>query len=111
MMLSPWLFMDRQRVLGTLRATGSRDPDVLHAMKTSLLLTARFPRLAGASLMILGVLASFTVIGPLAGGPVIRGAVIGIPLVLAGGWLRHRGNVNLATIEAACEEYAKAPLA
>ena len=34
---NPFTKIDKQSVIGTLKATGSRDPDILHAQKQKLL--------------------------------------------------------------------------
>ncbi|MEO8451543.1 MAG: hypothetical protein ABI647_17245 [Gemmatimonadota bacterium] len=92
---NPFSKVDKQTVIGTLKATGSKDPDVLHAQKTTILTTVKFGRLAGALLMFCGVLLTLTILG----------AFLGIPAFLIGWWFRSRGSKNLATVEEGYSEY------
>jgi hypothetical protein len=92
---NPFAIVDRQTVIGSLKAIGSHDPDVLYAEKTLLRSAVRFPRIAGTLLILLGVLVSLTRVGRL----------IAIPLVLAGWWFRRRGNRNLAAVESGFAEF------
>lgn len=96
---SPFVTVDRQDVIGTLKATGSRDPDVLYAQKKTLLQAVRFPKMAGTYLMIVGALCTALVLL----------AFIGIPLLIAGWWLRRRGVRNIETVEAAYSEFVASP--
>ena len=92
---NPFAKVDKQTVIGTLKATGSKDPDVLHAQKTTILTTVKFAKLAGALLMLCGVLLTLTIIG----------AFLGIPAFLFGWWFRSRGNNNIRTVEESYSEY------
>jgi hypothetical protein len=100
----PFARIDREAVLGSLRAAGSRDPDLLHAQKLALLRTVRFPKLAGTSLIAVGALS-----GAGLGALSARLAAVGIPVLLAGWWLRRRGARNVATVEATYAEFLRAP--
>lgn len=93
---NPYSALDKQRVIGTFRATGSHDPDVLDARKERLMSVVGFPKPAGTFLIGLGAVTSLTVIG----------AIVGIPMVVAGVWLRRRGVRNIASVQAGFEEYA-----
>lgn len=87
--------VDKQWVIGTLKALGSRDPDVLHAARIKLLSAVGVSRIVGAGVAGLGVLV--IVVAPtrwLSG-----------PLLLAGWWLWRRGVRNVAAVEAGCAEY------
>jgi Family of unknown function (DUF5362) len=95
---NPFLSLDKQTVIGFLKSTGSRDPDVLHTQKVSLLSAARFPKIAGIYLMVLGALMTVLILT----------AFIGIPLLILGWWMRRRGVRNLATVEEAYGEYLAA---
>jgi hypothetical protein len=92
---NPFLKMDKSMVLGFLKSTGSRDPDVLHTQKASLMSAARFPKVVGIYLMILGGLMTLLILT----------AVIGIPLMILGWWMRGRGNKNLKIVEETYNEY------
>ena len=92
---NPFIQVDKQTVIGTLKATNSRDLDVLHATKRNLISNVSFPRLAGNWFMFLGALLSLTIIG----------LFIGIPFLLAGWWLRSRGTKNVKEVESAYSEY------
>ena|SRR5437867_3299279 len=85
----------RQHVLGALKATGSRDPDVLFATKEALLDPVRPLRIIGLWGYVAGGLATALVLT----------AFLGIPLIVFSWWMRRRGKRNLETIEAAYAEY------
>jgi hypothetical protein len=87
--------LDKQTVIGTLKARGSRDFDVLYAQKTSMLSLSTDLRTYGLVAMIAGGLASLTLIL----------AAIGIPFALFGWWLRHKGSKNIEIAEEAFNEY------
>ena len=92
--------LDEQTVIGTLRARGSKDFDVLYAQKDSMLAGSRALRSYGLVAMIVG--------GLIAGGLAsltLSLAVVGIPVALAGWWLRHKGNTNIQITEEAFNEY------
>ncbi len=96
---NPFAILDKESVIGTLRATGSHDPDVLDARKAELIARVKAPKFAGLLLLLLGGGASRT----------LGGALIGIPMLLAGGWLWYLGARNAATIEAGFTEYVNWP--
>ncbi len=98
LMPSPLLKIDRQGVLGHLKSAGTHDPDVLHASKAQLLQAVKFPRTVGTYLMLLGVLLTLTILG----------AVLGIPLLIAGWFVRRRGVNNVRTVETTYAEYTRA---
>jgi hypothetical protein len=93
---SPFLKLDRQSVIGYLKATQSKDPDVLHTQKAHLVSVAKFPKYVGVYLIVLGALMTVLIIT----------AIIGIPLIGLGWWMRRRGVQNLEVVEAAYAEYA-----
>ncbi len=98
----PFAKLDRQGVLGTFKANGSRDTDVLYSQKAELLAQQKNFRLIGMVLMIGG--AFFTVTFIL--------AIAGIPLAIFGWWLRAFGTKNIAAIEQGYADYlASAQLA
>jgi hypothetical protein len=57
---------------------------------------AKFPKYVGVYLMVLGGLMTVLIIT----------AIIGIPLIGLGWWMRRRGVQNLEVVEAAYSEYA-----
>ena len=87
--------LDKQSVLGVLKACGSRDPDVLFAQKQQLVAPARHMKLLGY--MCLGGGALFTVTVIL--------AIAGIPLMIFGWWLQWFGKNNIRTVDTAYEEF------
>jgi hypothetical protein len=91
----PFTRVDKQSVIGTLKATGSHDPDILYAQKQQLATSSR--SLHKASFIIMGCGGLLTVI--------VITAFIGIPALLLGAWIWHFSKKNLATIEAAYSEY------
>jgi Family of unknown function (DUF5362) len=92
---SPLLKLDQQTVVGFLKSAGSRDPDIIHTQKTQLISLAKFPKLAGVYIMVLGALLTITILG----------AFLGIPMLAIGWWMRRRGVRNLETVEAGYTEF------
>ena len=94
----PFAKMDKQSVIGTLKAVGSRDPDVLHAQKQKLLAPSKNLKNVSLIVMICGGGLTITVFA----------AFVGIPALLFGIWIWRRSNRNIAEIEAAYSEYLAA---
>jgi hypothetical protein len=92
---NPFALLDKQTVTGVLKATGSRDLDVLASARAKLEGVPKVHKLMGLALVIVGALMTLTIVG----------AVVGIPSVLAGWWLRRRAVTNLATVDAAFVAY------
>lgn len=92
---SPFLKLDKQIVLGELKSAGSRDPDILHSKKAQIMTLAKFPKHAGVYVMVMG--AGCTAM--------ILLAVIGIPLLFLGWWMRRRGIQNVAVVEDAWNDF------
>jgi len=91
--------LDRQMVLGALKATGSSDPDVLYARKEELLgerkgATGQFMAWA---LIVLGVVMTLMVIT----------APVGIPALIYGVWLQRRLTKLNGVAETTFTEYLK----
>ena len=87
--------VNKHEVIGFLAAAGTRDPDVLYAWKLALLAGSDRVRLAGTGLLVLGLAATATV----------TLAVIGVPAVLAGWWIRHRASRRVTVVEAGFAEF------
>ena len=85
----------KPQVIGALKAAGSTDPDVVLHVKEDLLDQYRPLKIMSMVPIICGVLISLTILG----------AIIGIPLVILGFWLRGKCKRNMATVEAAYDEY------
>ena len=85
----------KPQVIGALKAANSTDPDVLLHVKEDLLDQYRPLKIMSMVPIICGVLISLTVIG----------ALIGVPLVILGIFLRRKCKRNMATVEGAYEEY------
>ena len=96
---NPFVTVDKEAVIGDLRAIGSRDPDVLRAKKLAMIRSLRLPKLLGGGLLLLGVVLSRT----------IAGLAAGLPVVLVGVWLWWRGAKNVAAVEAGYSEFVKSP--
>jgi len=90
--------VERQQVLGALKACGSHDPDVLFARKEELLADSRKMKILGIFPVILGAVMCLTIIG----------AVVGIPAILFGLWVKKRIRTNIETAESAYAEYITA---
>ena len=91
----PFTKIDKQSVIGTLKASGSRDPDILHAQKEKLLAPNKNLRILSYILIGGGALLSLTVIL----------AIAGIPLALFGVWIWRFSAKNIAAIETGYNEY------
>jgi hypothetical protein len=92
---SPFTKIDKQSVIGTLKATGSHEPDILHAQKQKLLAPCKNLRNLSYILMGGGALLTITVIV----------AFAGIPIALFGVWVWRFSAKNIAAIEAGYNEY------
>lgn len=87
--------VEKQQVLGALKACGSHDPDVLYARKEELLADSRKMKILGIFPIIIGVVMCLTIIG----------AVVGIPAILFGWWVRKRIRTNVETADTAYADY------
>ena len=85
----------RPQVIGALKATNSNDADVLFAAKQDLLDQYRPLKMMSMIPIICGALLSLTIIG----------AIVGIPLIALGIWLRRKCKRNMTTVESAYDEY------
>jgi hypothetical protein len=91
----PFAKIDKQTVIGILKAVGSRDPDVLHAQKHKLLAPSR--NLKNISYVLMGGGGILTI--------TVFAAFAGIPLALFGIWVWRRSASNTAVVEAAYSEF------
>lgn len=92
--------MDKQSVIGFLKAAGTHDPDVLGLHKQKLISPNKSLKLMGYVLMGFGGVLTITVVL----------AFFGIPLVILGLWLWWFTKKNIAVVEEAYSEYlASAP--
>ncbi len=87
--------LTHQQVVGTLRATGSTDPDVLYAAKEQLLSETKRLRLLGVAPLIIGGILTVTIIG----------AIVGVPMLIVGFSVRGAYKHNIAVTDAALSEY------
>ena len=92
---NPFTRLDKQSVIGTLKACGSRDPDVLFAQKLQLAAPAKHLKLLGYICLAGGAFFTVTVIL----------AIAGIPLMIFGWWIQHFGKNNIRTVDSAYEEF------
>jgi hypothetical protein len=79
------------------RRPGSIDADALAAAKEGLLQPMKFLKFMGIWAYVTGGLATLMILT----------AIIGIPLLFFGWWVRRRANRNIETIETAFAEYLK----
>lgn len=93
--MTPVLVIDKQQMLGTLRATGSKDRDVLYARKQEMIAMSKVMRIMGMLWMVVGLLVSLTIIL----------AVIGLPMAALGFGLWWRGSKNIKIAEATFKEF------
>jgi len=87
--------LTHQQIVGSLRATGSTDPDVLFAKKEELLAETRRMKLLTIVPLILGGILTVSIIG----------AIVGVPAILFGIAVRKTYNHNINTADAALSEY------
>ena len=95
MIFGPLTNIDKQEALGILRLAGG-DRNRAEVAKRGLLFASQFPKWLGTIFMIVGVIATVTVVG----------APIGIPMFFFGWWIRRRGINSIAAVEAADAELA-----
>jgi hypothetical protein len=93
----PYVRLDPQAVVGTLKATGTTDRDVLYAQKQKLLAQPKQLVLLGKILMVGGALLTITVVA----------AILGIPSVIFGWWTWNFGKKNVAAVEAGFEQFSR----
>lgn len=93
---NPFTKLDARSVVGIFKATGSRDPDVLHAQREQLLAQPKQLKLLAVFLIGIGAFMTVTVFL----------AIAGIPSVLFGVWVWRFGTKNVAAVEAGYAEYA-----
>ncbi len=91
--------VSRQEVMGLLKATGSSDRDVLYAAKEARGQHYRVIRFMSFIPMIGGAMLSLTIIG----------ALVGIPMIAGGWFLRRWSGKQLRIIDDAFGEYTGAP--
>ena len=96
---NPFTKLDKQSVIGTLKATGSRDPDILYAQKAKLLAPAKHLKLLAIIMVASGAFFTVTVVL----------AIAGIPLMLFAWWTGRFSGKNIATVETAFAEYTASP--
>ena len=87
--------IEKQQVAGALKATGSSDPDILYARKEELLAETRRMKLLGVAPIIVGIAMCLTIIG----------AVVGLPAIFFGMWVRKRIKNNIRNVEEVYAEY------
>jgi len=89
--------LSHQQVIGSLRSTGSTDPDVLFAKKEELLSETKRLKLLGVVPIVIGTIMTVSIIG----------AIVGIPMLLVGFSVRKAIAHNNAVTEAALAEYLR----
>lgn len=87
--------ISKQSVITALRATGTRDPDILERKRIALRSKARFSWVAGGVLLLIG--AALCVLP--------SGLLAGIPVLLAGAVAGLRGWRNVTAVEAGYAEF------
>ena len=87
--------ISKQSVITALRATGTRDPDILDRKRLALRAAARASGIVGGVLVLIG--AVLCLLPP--------GLLAGIPVILAGAVFGHRGWRNLNAVEAGYAEF------
>lgn len=93
---NPFTKLDARSVAGIFKATGARDPDVLHAQLQKLLAPPKQLKLLAMLLMGVGALLTVTVVL----------AIAGIPSILFGLWVWRFGAKNVAAVEAGYADYS-----
>lgn len=88
--------LDRSIVLGELKATGSKDIDVLEAARSRMLAPAKSLRIFGWGMVIVGALLALTIIG-------LALTIVFVPMGL---WALGRAGHNIKVANAVFAEYA-----
>ena len=96
--------LTRQSVLGEFKIAGSRDPDVLQAVRERLLENSRTTRRFGTVFMAIGII--LIVLPAALGAPLWAVAVPFLPLVLFGWMQRSRGDGNIRLVDSVLAELA-----
>lgn len=89
--------LDRQHVLGALRATGSSDPAILYAKKEELLSESRRMKLLGIVPYFVGGAMCLTLVG----------AIVGIPIIWFGYAVGKTIRANVAVADETLAEYQR----
>jgi len=89
--------LDRQQVMGALKATGSTDPDVLYSKKEEMLIESNRMKLLPVFAFVVGGTMTITIIG----------AVVGVPILLFGRAVKKTIKNNIETADSALAEYLK----
>jgi len=89
--------LSHQQIIGTLRATGSSDRDVLFAKKEELLAETKRLKLLGVVPLIIGTILTLSIIG----------AIVGIPMLIVGFSVRKAYKHNIEVTDAALAEYLR----
>jgi hypothetical protein len=89
--------LSQQQIIGTLRATGSTDPDVLFAKKEELLQETKRLKLLGIVPLIAGTILTASIVG----------AIVGIPMLIVGYLVRKTYNQNIEISEEAFALYLR----
>ncbi len=84
-----------QEVVGALKATGSRDPDVLHAVYQDFRRTFAVQKVSGLILLIVGAVTSLTILL----------IPISVPTAIFGWWYWRKGLRNLDIVESTYRSY------
>lgn len=78
-------------VTGYLKQANSADPDILESRKQELVQKQQPMKLGSLVFIVLGAILTISLIG----------AIAGLPMLLAAGWVQWKARTNLKTIESA----------
>ena len=95
---NPFTKLDKQSVIGALKATGSQDADVLYAQKAKLLAPNKNLKILSVILIVSGIFFTATVVL----------AIAGIPFAIFGIWMWRFSSKNMAAVELGYTEYVGA---
>ena len=87
--------LSHPQVIGSLRSTGSTDPDVLFAKKEELLSETKRLKLLGTVPIVIGAIMTVSIIG----------AIVGVPMLVVGILVRKTIAHNNSVTDAALAEY------
>jgi hypothetical protein len=87
--------IEKQQVIGALKATGSTDPDILFAKKEEMLVETKKVKILPVFAYVVGTAMSLTIVG----------AVIGIPVILFGRAVSKTIKGNIDTADAGLNEF------